>query len=338
MNPATRDPDAMNDRNHAFSSDEPPEIQVHPHDRYHAVIDRCSALPPLVTAVVHPVDNHMLAAVADAVMENLISPILVGSAVRIEKAAREVGIDISDWQVIDAPHSHAAAEIAAGLAVSGQARAIMKGSLHTDELLGPIIAHGSGLRTERRLSHSYVMDTAGYHKWLIVTDAVVNISPDLNTKADICRNAVDVWLALTGESRLPKIAVLAAVEVVNPAMQATIDAAALCKMAERSQITGCIIDGPLAFDNAISPEAAREKHIVSPVAGDADILVAPEIEAGNILAKQLTFISHADAAGIVMGAKVPIILTSRADNLRTRLLSCALGVLIQQARQEGQIK
>jgi phosphate acetyltransferase/phosphate butyryltransferase len=182
------------------------------------------------------------------------------------------------------------------------------------------------------------MDTAGYHKWLIVTDAVVNISPDLCDKADICRNAVDVWLALTGESHLPKIAVLAAVEVVNPAMQATIDAAALCKMAERDQITGCIIDGPLAFDNAISREAAREKHIVSPVAGDADILITPDIEAGNILAKQLTFISHADAAGIVMGAKVPVILTSRADNLRTRLLSCALAVLVCEARDKKRIK
>jgi phosphate acetyltransferase/phosphate butyryltransferase len=328
----------MSDRNHAFPSDEPPEIQVHPHDRYHDVIDRCSVLPPLVTAVVHPVDAHVLAAVSDALLERLIEPVLIGPKARIEKAASEAGIDLSKWQVIDAPHSHASAEKAVELAVSGQARAIMKGSLHTDELLGPIVAHGSGLRTERRLSHAYVMDTAGYHKWLIVTDAVVNISPDLCTKADICRNAVDAWVALTGESRLPKIAVLAAVEVVNPAMQATLDAAALCKMAERGQITGCIIDGPLAFDNAISPEAAREKHIVSPVAGDADILLTPDIEAGNILAKQLTFISHADAAGIVMGSKVPVILTSRADNLRTRLLSCALAVLVHKARQEGQIR
>jgi phosphate acetyltransferase/phosphate butyryltransferase len=328
----------MSDRSHAFSSDEPPEIQIHPHDRYHAVIEQCAALPPLLTAVVHPVDAHVLAAVADAVMENLITPILVGPATRIEKAASEAGIDLSNWRVIDVPHSHAAAEKAVKLAVSGQARAIMKGSLHTDELLGPIVAHGSGLRTERRLSHAYVMDTAGYHKWLIVTDAVVNISPDLCVKADICRNAVDAWLALTGESRLPKIAVLAAVEVVNPAMQATIDAAALCKMAERGQITGCVIDGPLAFDNAISHQAAREKHIASPVAGDADILVAPDIEAGNILAKQLTFISHADAAGVVMGAKAPVILASRADNQRTRVLSCALAVLVQEAREKERIK
>jgi phosphate acetyltransferase len=328
----------MSDRTHVFASDEPPEIQVHPHDRYHAVMDRCAALLPLVTAVVHPVDSHVLAAVSDAVMENLISPILVGPAGRIEKAAAEAGIDLSKWRVIDTPHSHAAAEKAVELAVSGQARAIMKGSLHTDELLAPIVAHGSGLRTGRRLSHCYVMDTAGYHKWLIVTDAVVNISPDLCAKADICRNAVGAWVALTGQERSPKVAVLAAVEVVNPAMQATLDAAALCKMAERGQITGCIIDGPLAFDNAISRQAAKEKHIVSQVAGDADILLAPDIEAGNILAKQLTFISHADAAGVVMGAKVPVILTSRADNLRTRLLSCALAVLVQKAREEGKIK
>ena len=295
-------------------------------------------LPPLVTAVAHPVDAQVLAAVADAAMEKLIDPVLVGPAGRIEKAAAEAGIDLSKWRVVDAPHSHAAAAKAVELAVSGQAGAIMKGSLHTDELLGPIVAHGSGLRTERRLSHSYVMDTAGYHKWLIVTDAVVNISPDLCAKADICRNAVDAWVALTGEERLPKIAVLAAVEVVNPSMQATLDAAALCKMAERKQITGCIIDGPLAFDNAISKQAAKEKHIVSQVAGDADILLAPDIEAGNILAKQLTFISHADAAGVVMGARVPVILTSRADNLRTRLLSCALAVLVHQAKKAGLIK
>ena len=328
----------MSDRNHAFASDEPPEIQVHPHDRYHAVIEKCAPLPPLATAVAHPVDAHVLAAVADAVMERLIAPILIGPAGRIEKAAAEAGIDLSNWRIIDAPHSHSSAEKAVELAASGEVKAIMKGSLHTDELLGPIVAHGSGLRTERRLSHAYVMDTAGYHKWLIVTDAVVNISPDLCVKADICRNAVDAWVALTGESRLPKIAVLAAVEVVNPAMQATLDAAALCKMAERGQITGCIIDGPLAFDNAISRQAAREKRIDSPVAGDADILVTPDIEAGNILAKQLTFISHADAAGVVMGAKVPVILTSRADNLRTRVLSCALAVLVHQAREEGRIK
>lgn len=328
----------MSERNHAFASDEPPEIQVHSHMRYHAVMKRCSSLPPLMTAIVHPVDGQVLEAVADAVKENLIVPVLTGPSARIRAAADKAGIDCSQWRIVDTPHSHAAAEKAVELAVSGQVKAIMKGSLHTDELLGPIVARESGLHTGRRLSHAYVMDTAGYHKWLIVTDGVVNIAPDLCAKADICRNAVDAWKALCCEDRLPKIAVLAAVETINQKMQATIDAAALCKMAERGQIEGCLIDGPLAFDNAISRQAALEKHIVSRVAGDADILLTPDIEAGNILAKQLTFISHADAAGIVMGARVPVILTSRADNLRTRLLSCALAVLVHHAREEGCIK
>jgi phosphate acetyltransferase/phosphate butyryltransferase len=294
-------------------------------------------LPALVTAVVHPVDEFDIVSVQDAVNEKLIKPVLVGPAGRIRSAASNAGIDLSAWEIVDAAHSHESAEKAASLAAEGEVEAIMKGSLHTDELLGPIVAHGSRLRTGKRLSHSYVMDTAGYDKWLIITDGVVNIAPDLCTKADICRNSVDVWHILTGESRLPKIAVLAAVEVINPSMQATLDAAALCKMAERGQITGCVIDGPLAFDNAISREAARKKGIVSEVAGDADILLTPDIEAGNILAKQLAFISHADVAGIVMGARVPVILTSRADNLRARLLSCALAVLTAQARREGRI-
>jgi phosphate acetyltransferase len=328
----------MTDIVHAFSSDEPPEVQVRSHDRYHEVMQACASEPPLVTAVVHPVNLSDMASVQDAVRENLIRPILVGTEGRIRKAAESAGVDLSPWEIVDAAHSHAAADKAAALASSGAVQAIMKGSLHTDELLGPIVAHSSGLRTERRLSHSYFMDAPGYHKWLIVTDAVVNIAPDLNTKADICRNAIDAWLALTGEQRKPKIAVLAAIEVINPAMPATLDAAALCKMAERGQITGCIIDGPLAFDNAIDREAARQKGIVSDVAGDADILLTPNIEAGNILAKQLTFLSHADAAGIVMGAKVPVILTSRADNLRARLLSCALAVLVAKARREDRIK
>jgi phosphate acetyltransferase/phosphate butyryltransferase len=328
----------MNDKPHAFASDEPPEVQVRSHQRYHEVMQACASLPPLITAVVHPVDEFDIATVQDAVNEKLITPVLIGPETRILAAASKAGIDLSLWKVVDAKHSHDAAEKAAQLARDGSVQAIMKGSIHTDELLGPIVAHGSGLRTERRLSHAYFMDTAGYHKWLVVTDAVVNIAPDLCIKADICRNAIDAWHALTCETRLPRIAVLAAVEVVNPAMQATIDAAALCKMAQRGQIAGCIIDGPLAFDNAISLEAAQRKGIVSEVAGDADILLAPEIEAANILAKQLTFISHADAAGIVMGARVPVILTSRADNLRARLLSCALAVLVTRARQDCVIK
>ena len=328
----------MSEHAHAFETDEPPEIQVHSHNRYHAVMQATSSLAPLITAVVHPVDDLVLVAVADAVRENLISPLLIGPTKRIVDAASKAGLDISAWTIVDTPHSHASAKKAAELAAEGTVQAIMKGAIHTDELLSPIVSPNFGLRTERRLSHSYVMDTAGYHKWLIVTDAVVNIAPDLAAKADICRNAIDVWCALCNENLLPKIAALAAVEFINPRMQATLDAAALSKMAERGQITGCIIDGPLAFDNAISREAALSKGIVSAVAGDPDILLAPGIEAGNILAKQLTFINHADAAGIVMGGRVPVILTSRADNLRTRLLSCALAVLVCEARRTGRIK
>ncbi len=328
----------MTDKHSAFANDEPPEIQVHTHDRYHAVMKACEALSPVKTAVVHPVDELAMQSIVNAVEENLILPVLVGPQQRIKDIADKMGVDLSKWEVADAPFSHAAADKAAQLASTGQVEAIMKGSLHTDELLFPVVSPNGGLRTGRRLSHSYVMDTAGYHKWLIITDAVVNIAPDLGTKMDICRNAADVFRFLTGEARPPKIAVLAAVEVVNPKMQATLDAAALCKMADRRQIEGVLIDGPLAFDNAISKEAAKEKGIVSEVAGDPDILLTPDIEAGNILAKQLSFINKADAAGIVMGAKVPIILTSRADSLRTRLLSCALCVLAAQAKKEGKIK
>ncbi|NTU58709.1 MAG: phosphate acetyltransferase [Chlorobiaceae bacterium] len=328
----------MTDSIHAFAGDEPPEIQIHTHDRYHEVMNACASLPPLITAVVHPVDANALEAAAEAFRENLITPVLVGPYDRIREAAATAGIDLSAWQIVDVPHSHAAAEKAVELAFTDQIHAIMKGSLHTDEMLAPIVAPGSGLCRGRRLSHSYVMDAAGYHKWFIVTDAVVNIAPDLLAKADICRNAVDVWRSLCREERLPKIAVLAAIELINPKMQATIDAAALCKMAERGQIADCVIDGPLAFDNAIDRTAADNKHILSTVAGDPDILLTPDIEAGNILAKQLTFIDNADAAGIVMGARIPIILTSRADRLRTRLLSCAMAVLIAKARSEGRIK
>ena len=328
----------MSDRTHIFDVDEPPEVQVHEHTRYHTVMQRCAGLPPLVTAVVHPVDASDIIFVADAVRENLITPVLVGPEKRIRAAASESGIDLSPWEVIGTAHSYASAEKGAELASEGKVQSIMKGSLHTDELLAPIVVHDSGLRTGRRLSHSYIIDTAGYHKWLLVTDAVVNIAPDLCVKADICRNAIDAWNSLSTEKRKPKIAVLAAVEVINPAMQATLDAASLCKMVERNQITGCIIDGPLAFDNAVNRDAAGRKGIVSEVAGDADILLTPEIESGNILAKQLTFISNADAAGIVMGAKVPIVLTSRADTLRIKLLSCALALLVADARRNGRIK
>lgn len=321
----------MKEKKNPFPRDEPADIQVHHHTRFHSLLKACSGKPPLVTAVVHPVDETALGAASDAKEEGLITPVLVGPERRISEAAMKGGIDISGWKIVNTRHSHEAAEKAAALAAAGEASAIMKGSLHTDELLAPIVAHASPLLTGRRLSHSYVIDTAGYHKWLIVTDAVVNIDPGLREKADICRNAIDLWRSFNNSGEDPKIAVLAAIEFVNPRMAATLDAAALCKMADRGQIPGCIIDGPLAFDNAVSSEAAAQKGIRSAVSGDPDILLVPNIEAGNILAKQLTFINHADAGGVVLGAKVPVLLASRADSLRTRLISCALGVLFRDA-------
>lgn len=304
-----------------------------------ALLARCRDLPPVRTAVVHPVKANMLEAAADARAENLIVPVLIGPRARIEAAAHEAGIDIGGWELIDAEHSHAAADKAVALTASGQAAAIMKGSLHTDELLGAIVRPESGLRTGRRISHAFLMSIPSYPRPFIITDAAINIAPDLMVKADILQNATGLWDVLFGDGgALPNVAILAAVETVNPRMQATLDAAALCKMADRGQITGARVDGPLAFDNAIDLAAAREKGIVSEVAGRADILLVPEIESGNMLAKQLIFLGGADAAGIVLGARVPIILTSRADGLRTRLLSCALAVLLSEARAAGTLK
>jgi phosphate acetyltransferase len=314
-----------------------PEFELRQHERMRALISACDALPPLPTAIVHPVQAEILQAVQDAVQHRLIKPILIGPLPRIHAAAEAARIDLSDWEIIAADHSHAAASEAVKRAAAGQVSAIMKGTLHTDELLAPVVARDSGLRTERRMSHVYVMDQPHYHKLLLVTDAAINIAPDLLTKADILRNAADLWRVLTGQ-QTPKIALLAAVETVNPAMPATLDAAALCKMAERGQITDILADGPLAFDNAISLQAAKTKGLVSAVAGDADIVLAPDIEAGNVLAKQMSFLGGVEAAGIVLGARVPIILPSRADSLRARLLSCALAVLTAAARREGRIK
>lgn len=306
-------------------------------DHYHYVMDLCRRLPPVKTAVVHPVKANVLEATADAVREGLIAPTLVGPAVKIEAAANESGVDISAFEIIDTEHSHAAAEKAAELAANGNVDAIMKGSLHTDELLGAVVHPSSGLRTERRLSHAFLMMISSYPKPFIITDAAINILPELWCKADILHNAATLWRVIYGLDKRPKAGILAAVETINPKMQATLDAAALCKMADRGQITNVIVDGPLAFDNAISAAAAKEKEIVSEVAGDADILLVPDIEAGNMLAKQLIFLGGADAAGIVLGARVPIILTSRADGLRTRLLSCALAALLAHSRQAGHI-
>lgn len=307
-------------------------------DRFHKILQSCRGLKSVRMAVVHPVEANVIEAVADAVREKLIIPILVGPRARILAAAKEAGVNIGKWELVDAPHSHAAAEKAVDMACAGKADVIMKGALHSDELLGPIVASQSGLRTERRISHAFIMDIPDYPKPLIITDAAVNIAPDLAAKADIVRNAVSMWRVLFGMDKKPKVAVLAAVETVTQKMPATVDAAALCKMAERGQITDCVIDGPLALDNAINKEAAKEKGIVSPVAGDADILIVPDIESGNMLAKQLTFLGHSVAAGIVLGARVPIVLTSRADSMRARLLSCAVAVLLAKARREGRLK
>jgi phosphotransacetylase len=261
----------------------------------------------------------------------LIVPLLVGPAASIAAAAKVAGIALNDLEVVDAPHSHAAAAKAVELVRAGRAEILMKGSLHTDELMAAVVAREGGLRTGRRISHAFIMDVPTYHKVLIVTDGAINIAPTLEDKIDICQNAIDLAQALGLAT--PKLAILAAVETVTSKMPATIDAAALCKMAERGQITGGILDGPLAFDNAISAEAARIKGIRSSVAGDADILLAPDLESGNILAKQLSYLAKADSAGLVLGARVPIILTSRADSVRSRIASCGVAVLVALARR-----
>lgn len=306
-------------------------------DQYQALIDRCAALPPLRTAVVHPVQPAVFSAVREAVEAGLIEPVLIGPAGRIAAALTEAGQRPDAFEIVDTEHSHAAAARAAQMAAAGQVGAIMKGSLHSDELLAAIINPACGLRTERRISHAFLMLTPDYPRPFVITDAAVNIAPDLTVKADIVTNAVGLWRVLWGPAR-PRVAILAAVETVNPKMQATLDAAALCKMADRGQISDAELDGPLAFDNAVSAQAAREKGIVSDVAGQADIMLVPDIESGNILAKQLIFMGGADAAGIVLGARVPVILTSRADSVRARLLSCALAVLMAEARAKGLVK
>lgn len=315
-----------------------PQVEILNHDHFNSTIISCRDLPPVKTAVVHPVTANVIEGVRDAVNAGLIIPILIGPITRIKEAAKEAVIDLSPWQIIDTEHSNAAAIKAVELAAAGKVDAIMKGSLHTDELISAVVPLASGLRTKYRISHVYVMNVPTYYKPLLITDAAINIAPNAADKADICQNAINLWRILYGNETKPKVAILAAVEMVNPKMQATVDAAILCKMADRGQIIDGLLDGPLAFDNAISKQAATEKNIISLVAGDADILLVPEIESGNILAKQLTFLGHSDAAGIVLGARVPIILASRADSLRTRLLSCALAVKITAARKAGTIK
>jgi phosphate acetyltransferase len=301
--------------------------------KYEKLLERCKGLQPIPTAIVHPCEPTALAGAIEAGKLGLIDPILVGPFKKIDAMATEAGIDIGIPQIVDVPHSHASAEKAVELVREGRAEILMKGSLHTDELMSAIVTREKGLRTNRRISHAFLMDVPTYHKVLIITDAAINIAPSLEDKVDICQNAIDLAIALGREN--PKVAILAAVETVASKMPATIDAAALCKMAERGQITGGILDGPLAFDNAISKQAAETKGIRSDVAGDPDILLAPDLEAGNILAKQLSFLANADSAGMVLGARVPVILTSRADSVRSRIASCAVAMQVAHSRRTG---
>jgi phosphate acetyltransferase len=301
--------------------------------KYERLLARCESLAPVPTAVAHPCEATALAGAVEAAKQRLIVPLLVGPAARISETAAEAGIDLGDLTIIDVPDSVAAAAKAVELIREGKAEILMKGSLHTDELMAAVVSREKGLRTGRRISHVFVMDVPTYHKVLIVTDAAINIAPTLEDKVDICQNAIDLAISLGLEK--PKVAILAAVETVNSKMPATLDAAALCKMAERGQIQGGILDGPLAFDNAINKQAAETKGIKSAVAGDPDILLAPDLEAGNILAKLLTFLANADSAGMVLGARVPVVLTSRADSVRSKIASCAVAKLVAHARRSG---
>jgi phosphotransacetylase/acyl dehydratase len=308
---------------------EPPDVQLARHRRFHDLLALATGQPALPVAVAYPCDALSLGAVVEVADLALVVPILVGPAAKIQSAAAEAKVDISAFRLVDEPDAEAAASRAVALVRAGEAALLMKGSLHTDILMHAVVAAGTGLRTARRLSHVFLMDVPSYPRPLLITDAAINIAPTLEEKRDIVQNAID--LAHVMGVTTPCVAILAAVEIVNPAMRATLDAAALCKMADRGQITGGLVDGPLAFDNAVSADAAREKGITSLVAGHADILVVPDLEAGNMLAKQLSFLAGADAAGVVVGARVPIILTSRADSARTRIASCAVAVLMARA-------
>jgi len=306
------------------------------HSRYQMLLQRCKALPPTPTAVAHPCDESSLQGVVDAAKAGLIAPTLVGPAARIKEIAAQAKLDISAFPIVEAAFSQDSADKAVALVRAGKAEALMKGSLHTDELMSAVVKRDTGLRTARRVSHCFVMDVPGHGDALIITDAAVNIAPTLKDKVHITQNAID--LAHDLGAKEVRVAILSAMETVNPDVPSTLEAAALCKMADRGQITGALLDGPLALDNAISPEAARIKKIDSPVAGRANVLVVPDLEAGNMLAKSLTFLAGADAAGIVLGARVPIILTSRADSLMARLASCAVASLVAAARRADSAK
>ena len=306
------------------------------HSKYQRLLDACKGLPALPTAVVHPCDTAAIDGAIGAARLGLIAPILVGPQQKIREAARKADVDISPYPIVDAEHSHAAADKAVELVLQGRAEALMKGSLHTDELMGAVVKRDGGLRTSRRISHCFVMDVPSYEHTLIISDAAVNIQPTLEDKIHIVQNAVDLAHAMGNDD--VRVAILSAMETVNPKVLSTIEAAALCKMADRGQITGATLDGPLALDNAISLSAAKIKKIASPVAGRANVLIVPDLEAGNMLAKSLSFLAGADVAGIVLGAKVPIILTSRADSEITRLASCAVAALVARARRESAAK
>jgi len=319
----------------SIESTQTPEIIVKTYNKYQDFIERCSALDSPRTAVAHPCDESSLRAALVASQEELIEPVLVGPGAKIRSIAKEFDIDISAFTVVDTPHSHASAAEAVRLVREGECEVLMKGSLHTDELMAEVIKSDTGLRTERRVSHAYVMDVPTYHKPIIISDAAINIYPGLDEKVDICQNVIELAHILGIET--PKVAIISAIETVTPKIQSTLDAAALCKMAQRGQITGAILDGPLAFDNAISRKAADVKGIKSEVAGDPDIIIVPDLESGNMLAKQLTFMARAEAAGIVLGARVPIVLTSRADSLRTKLASCAVAALMANSYRTSKI-
>jgi phosphate acetyltransferase len=311
-----------------------PEIVIRRNDAFARLLLRCEGLSPVVCAIVHPCERQALLGPLEAAERGLIDPILVGPEAKIRAVAEREGVDLSPYRIVSTEHSHAAAAAAVAMARAGEVEALMKGSLHTDELMGAIVPSATGLRTARRMSHAFVLDVPSYPRLLVITDAAINIAPTLEDKADIVRNAIDL-AQLLGVTT-PKVAILAGVETVNSKMPATLDAAALCKMAERGQIQGGILDGPLAFDNAISAQAAATKKIASAVAGHADILLAPDLEAGNMLAKQLQYLAGAEAAGIVLGTRVPVVLTSRADTVRSRLASCAVLKLVTEGRRRGE--
>ena len=302
-----------------------------PASKYERLIARAKQVPAATTVVVHPCEETALRGPIEAAEAGIIVPILVGPAAKIAGVAREHGLDIGRYEIVDVPHSEAAAAKAVELIHESKGELLMKGSLHTDELMREVTSSKTGLRTERRISHVFIMDVPGYAETLFITDAAINIFPDLDAKRDIVQNAIDLFTQVGLGT--PRVAILSAVETVTSKIPSTIEAAALCKMADRGQITNGILDGPLAFDNAIDLEAARIKGIKSDVGGRAQILVVPDLEAGNMLAKNLAFMAKADTAGLVLGARVPIILTSRADSVRSRLASCAAAVLYADARR-----